>query len=245
MNFGLSEKEARVYLAALELGGTSVQNIAKKSNVNRATVYTNIEELKDRGLMYEKKEGRRILFCAESPEKLITQLLEEEERLFELQEKKKQDLVARLYRKEIKSRSMPVVRYFEGREGVRELVKDVFAHGDEEMIRIFYPDDLLRRIFSDDELELWTKMRKDRGLDFKAIYTSSNIPSKKRTSKRIHLSKDQLHLECDVMIFDDQVRIITLEDPIVAIVIEDTNIAQSMRSIYDYLWEAIQDGILK
>ena len=34
---GLSEKEAKVYLAALELGQASVQNIARKAEVNRAT----------------------------------------------------------------------------------------------------------------------------------------------------------------------------------------------------------------
>lgn len=34
---GLADKEARVYLASLELGSDTVQNIAKKSGVNRAT----------------------------------------------------------------------------------------------------------------------------------------------------------------------------------------------------------------
>ena len=36
---GLKEKEVSVYLAALELGFTSVQNIAKHAGLSRPTVY--------------------------------------------------------------------------------------------------------------------------------------------------------------------------------------------------------------
>ena len=44
----LSEKEAAVYLAALQLGWVPVQDIAKLSKVNRATTYVMIESLKKR-----------------------------------------------------------------------------------------------------------------------------------------------------------------------------------------------------
>ena len=69
--FGLSEKEARVYLAALELGQASVQDIAKKSAVNRATTYLMIESLEKRGLMYKLIKNKKKLFAADTPERFL------------------------------------------------------------------------------------------------------------------------------------------------------------------------------
>ena len=50
-HLGLSEKEAAVYLASLELGPAPVQDISHKAKVNRATTYVMIESLMGRGLI--------------------------------------------------------------------------------------------------------------------------------------------------------------------------------------------------
>ena len=49
-NLGLSEKSAQVYVAALSLGTSSVQTLAKKSGLKRPTAYSYIEELLQEGL---------------------------------------------------------------------------------------------------------------------------------------------------------------------------------------------------
>lgn len=86
---GLKEKEVSVYLAALELGFDSVQNIAKKAGFSRPTVYEIIKALTTKGLMREVKrqgavQGERSYFAAESPDALLgllrTQKMEVEER---------------------------------------------------------------------------------------------------------------------------------------------------------------------
>lgn len=86
---GLKEKEVSVYLAALELGFDSVQNIAKKADFSRPTVYEIIRVLTKKGLMREIKrqgavQGERTYFAAESPDALLgllrTQKREVEER---------------------------------------------------------------------------------------------------------------------------------------------------------------------
>jgi len=73
---GLKEKEVSVYLAALELGFTSVQNIARQTSLSRPTVYEIIKELIKNGLMRELKrkgtfQGERTYFAAESPDALL------------------------------------------------------------------------------------------------------------------------------------------------------------------------------
>ena len=48
---GLSEKEARVYLALFELGPSVVSGLAKKAGINRSTTYVILETLAKRGLV--------------------------------------------------------------------------------------------------------------------------------------------------------------------------------------------------
>lgn len=85
---GLSEKEVKVYLAGLELGPNSVQNIAKKAGLVRPTTYVIIESLKRKNLFTETREGKRRYFVAKSPDSILSMLrvqkreLEEKEREF-------------------------------------------------------------------------------------------------------------------------------------------------------------------
>ena len=52
-NLGLSEKEAIIYLASLELGPSTIQEISKKAQIKRSSTYDMIRFLMERGLMSE------------------------------------------------------------------------------------------------------------------------------------------------------------------------------------------------
>ena len=67
---GLSKKEAAVYVASLQLGTSTIQNIATVAAVNRATTYVLIEALVKRGLMHSVTYGKKSFFTAEEPDKL-------------------------------------------------------------------------------------------------------------------------------------------------------------------------------
>jgi len=69
-DFGLSDKEARVYLASLEIGPATAQVIAAKAKVNRPTAYLMIESLQRRGLMSDVQKGKRRQFVAGHPNHL-------------------------------------------------------------------------------------------------------------------------------------------------------------------------------
>lgn len=82
LELGFSDKEAAVYLALLELGAASAQDIARKSGVNRPTAYVMIESLKRRGLAATLERGKKAIFTSESPEYLLS-LVDEEQRMIE------------------------------------------------------------------------------------------------------------------------------------------------------------------
>ena len=155
---GLSEKEALIYMAALELGKAPVQKIAQKAGVNRATTYVIIEALSKKGLISNYTEGKKQFFCAEAPEKLSLLFREE---VMEIQ--RRQEYLDKIL-PELKSlnasvKSKPVVRYYEGKAGLRAMSEEFFITNHKEEARSLYSFDLLNDIFSKDEI---LEMRKKR-----------------------------------------------------------------------------------
>ncbi|HLC90900.1 MAG TPA: helix-turn-helix domain-containing protein [Candidatus Nanoarchaeia archaeon] len=76
---GLSQNEARVYEALLQLGETSVQTVSLKAKVHRRNVYDSLAKLQEKGLVAEvfiKGEKR---FRAQNPSRLLALLKEKEE----------------------------------------------------------------------------------------------------------------------------------------------------------------------
>ena len=68
--FGLSENEAGVYLASLEIGKATADELSKHANVKRPTTYVQIESLMKKGLMSSVEKDKKTFFVPESPEYL-------------------------------------------------------------------------------------------------------------------------------------------------------------------------------
>ena len=71
-SLGFTDSEARIYLLSLETGPSSVQDLAKKAKVSRVTTYAVIESLKKHGLMSSVEKGKKTLYTAENPERLVS-----------------------------------------------------------------------------------------------------------------------------------------------------------------------------
>lgn len=71
---GMTEKESKVYLAALELGEGTVQDIAKKSGVIRTSLYYIIDRLTSGGFIIETKRNHKKFYAACPPADLAKNL---------------------------------------------------------------------------------------------------------------------------------------------------------------------------
>lgn len=126
--FGLTDKEARVYVALFELGNSVVTDVAKRAGVNRSTAYVLIEALLHRGLISVSERRGVKIFSAVAPDKLTeiaqskyseaSELLKVSKELAEdLKKLKKSDVAI----------SRTKVNVFEGKEGVKVVEQDLAA----------------------------------------------------------------------------------------------------------------------
>ncbi|MEI7425564.1 MAG: helix-turn-helix domain-containing protein [Candidatus Moraniibacteriota bacterium] len=115
-NLDLSANEAKVYLAALELGETSVERLSKKSGVKRTTVYLAVESLGKKGLISQSKRKNKAFYYAENPQKIKNKLEEKIEAANRLMPQLLS--ITNLIDKK------PVIRFFDGEEGIKEVFRD-------------------------------------------------------------------------------------------------------------------------
>jgi sugar-specific transcriptional regulator TrmB len=237
---GLSEKEAKVYLSSLELGKSSAQKIAEKSKVNRATTYVQIESLTKKGLMSSYTEGKKQFFCAEAPEKLELIFRQQIEQI-EYNRNRLKDILPELRQIDNKNQDKPVVRYFEGKNGIRAMVEDMFNVKKGTEILMMYPYDDIERNFTSKELDDWRAKRLKGNVDTRALYTRSFGPADRAPvkSKRIRVSIDKYPLKSDIAIYENRIRIASLnEKKMIGIIIEDKEAADTLRSIFELAWKA-------
>lgn len=70
-NFGLEAEEAKTYLTMLNMGHTTVLEIARRTGIKRCTVYLIINRLIKKELVKEATIGKKKYYQVENPKKLI------------------------------------------------------------------------------------------------------------------------------------------------------------------------------
>lgn len=134
---GLSEKEAAVFAALMELGPSPVREVARKAGVNRGTAYDVLKVLIKQGLVSYFDTRTHQHFVAEPPDKLLLLVAERQESLKVL----KKQIEASLPELELvfkKQGGRPVVKLYEGKRGVKTILEDVLVSVGKSAQKIYY-----------------------------------------------------------------------------------------------------------
>ena len=164
--FGLSEKESVVYLALLELGTSTVSEVAKKTSINRSTSYVLLESLSRKGLVSISERHAARFFTAVPPERFI---YISEERVREGQE-----LLALANAILPQMRSLhkgvgvkPKIQFFEGEQGIKSIYDDTLTSS--ETIRAYASIDDMHAVLPGYFPEYYHR-RAAKGIHIRAIF---------------------------------------------------------------------------
>ena len=235
---GLSEKEAKIYLAALELGEDSVQNIAKKAGIKRPTAYLIIEDLKQKGLIFEKPNSRGHIYIAENPDKLKSILEERKRTLGEAL-----PFLRTIYNVE---KGKPQVRVYEGLEAMKQIYIDEVWKSKTEILYFasikaieksipkhlnFFIEGIEENHFQGKIKEFINPDPIDIEYGKKAIENNPNC--------QIGLIPKDFPFrfsESDVAIFENKIMIASFDQKLFITIIESKVIVDNMRALYEMAW---------
>ncbi len=241
-NLGLNDKEARVYLAALELGEASVQEIAQKSGVKRVTAHVAIEKLKIEGLLYEEKKGKRRRIIAEMPEKLIEILLNKKNKI-EVQMAEFRKLLPELDSIYNYSEIKPKIRFFSDLDGLKQIYQDTLAVGEEILAFTAYHK-------ADKKLAEWLDKvyipaRIKKNIKARVIAPSSEFArghielDKKQKRETLLVPRNKFPFSIEVNIYGPKVAIISFtQKELMGVVITSQEVSNTFKLIFKLAWQA-------
>jgi DNA-binding MarR family transcriptional regulator len=232
----LTEKEARVYLALLELGPSTPYRIAKKSHLKRPTAYVIAEELVEKGLIVQMTGEKQRMYIARSPENYV------EEVEAKIQDAKK--IVPELLALQRKKSDKPNILYYEGVEGVKQAyeykLKDFKG---KEIVGFFARANDLDERLNTEVFFPWNenKIKNDISVRGFTVDDPKLAPYKKffgsERGKILpkFLPESVYSADCSIESFDWGVRIVIMHSK-QALIIESGELALALKQIFEILW---------
>lgn len=234
---GLSDHESAVYFAMISLGAAPVLKIARASGVKRTTIYSVIDSLKEKGLVRVEIKGFKTLFVAESPEKLVNIL---EQRKNQLTNHLK--VLMDIYNK---GGDETLIKIYEGlgaTESIYEgLLKDI-KRGEDYMIIAG-----MEKAYSMDKA-FYDRLRERRAKLPIRVRILVADPESEESKKVIKFQKNfnmearalppETKLTTNMVITPQRILIHQLENPIMAIMIENKSTIKMHQELFEVMWKA-------
>jgi sugar-specific transcriptional regulator TrmB len=229
---GLNEKEARLYIATLELGDSPASHIAKQAKINRVSCYDLLEKLEKQGLISSYIKDGTKTFSALSPKELKQDVDNRAKRFSEAVP----DL-QRLSGKAPHAR----IRYYEGLEGIKHVYSDTLNSKTE---ILNYADSLSIRKYWPNYEEQYVQKRIDARIYLRGIAPNDEtgqkvIDDNEKSHREIRLVKSgPFSFKNEINIYDNKISIISFgEKTVLGMIIEDEEIANTQRAIFMMAWE--------
>jgi sugar-specific transcriptional regulator TrmB len=228
-SMGLSDKEIKVYLASLQLGTATANQISEKSYLCRSTTYDILKNFIEKGIASKVLIKDTAYFEMAEPTKLISAL-----------EEKKEKLVNALKGFDVLKQQViikPIVQVYQGKEGFKTILNDILTtRQTTDVISTSKIFEIMKYYFPQ-----YIKTRSSLGIKTRVIqeYSRQTLILKKTEKKENRETRIIKDWTTDTMtfIYGEKVAIIKLvEEEIIGVLIKDATISKDQRKIFDILW---------
>lgn len=241
---GISERDFGIFRLLNAYGEMPASTVATRLKMNRTTVFSALRRLIEKGLVCEIPKKSVTWFAATEAEQILRRgkehLEAEAERVAKLQE-----LVSLLHQEQGLQSSRPRVSFYEGEEGIislfahsLQLAKKQCAFLTLEQIppKILHylqtgyiTEKIAQKVTSRVLLPESARARKYARLDSEGNRTTRLVPTK-------------TIFETEFVITDEQVALIDFASPGIGVLIESPQIARTMQSIFELVWQHAHKG---
>jgi sugar-specific transcriptional regulator TrmB len=242
LSLDLSRNDALTYAALLQVDTVSIRKIAAYTGINRGTTYEALKRLVTLGLISVKKRGQREYYTAESPEKIYDLIRDKRRDLLDASTTAK-SVVPNLLAKHTPPTGRPVVRYYEGDDGVVAILKDVLqtCRGMKDPHYYVYSDSRIR-MYLYREFPQFTDRRVAEGIGVKVISVGEGGEAAQHAERK-WLPSDQSDAEVSsyVLIYGGKMAVISISSDLTpyGVVIKDSKTAAMQRLIFEQLWKTL------
>ena len=237
---GLDERQVRIYRALHTLGPASIRDVAAEAGVNRGSTYETLKHLVTMGLVSYLPKGRRRVFQAEDPERLLTLGESRQQALAQAMEDLRRDIIPAL-KKSRTEFSPGNVRFYEGDDGVELVLRDILDSTDRsghKRYAVISTKTLREHLYR--PFPNFTRTRVQRGIHVRVIAVGEGGDDAE-LAERKWLPAGEGTDASYIAIYPPKVAMITLADrnyPVV-VIIDSSAIASTQQLLFDTLWDLL------
>lgn len=237
--FGLTEKETRVYLKLLEIGSATSGELMKLLSLYSKTIYEVLDRLIEKGLVSYVVSSNIKHFEAANPEKFLDILSEEESRI-KKREATIKEVIPNLTAQRKLGREPQEATIYKGKNGLKSVFDDMLKEKGE--ILVFGGGGKFKATLGPYS-DLWHRKRGKLGIPLQVLWNES-LRNKTGYLKEFSLIKIKfLPKEFDnpapAMIYRDKVAIIIWSETPFVTLLRSKDVANTFRSYFDTLWNKI------
>jgi sugar-specific transcriptional regulator TrmB len=239
-SLGLLESEVKTYLASLARGPLPASELSRVAALSRQSTYSAIDGLEQRGLMTRVERDGMMIFNAEPPSKLLEYAKRHE---MDISSRVK-DLEGALPDLELQTGcNRPVVKFFEGKEGIRALHEEVLR----EDCGVMHVDELtdreaMRKVITIDDLEPLRRDAATRETTSLGLYAGDLfLPNAGIRSERYVLPEEMWGFNSQIQVIREKTVFMTFGGKVHSIIIEDLSIANALRNLFRLARKALRE----
>lgn len=228
-SLGLLESEIKTYLAAIEKGPQTVLDLTKQTGLSRQATYVAIGSLTERGLMSSVMRVKKRFYTAEHPSRLLAYAKRRQSEM----DTRVKDLERSLPELELQmGGERPVVKVLEGKEGVHAMMLDMMTVKPSVSYEITDLNAMQAILTSEDRRPLLEETRRG-GIHIVGIYGGNPRPPSVDSVDQYVLPPERWGFKTNISIYANKVALITFEERMYTIMIENRAIANTLRHLFE------------
>lgn len=240
----LKEIHSKIYLNLLEFGPSTVGKLSRKLNIPRSTLYGLLEDLNQKGFVLLTEKYSVKLWQASLPSRINDKINDKINDLKSVAEKA-EAIVSNLKYKQGLDIVSPKFYFFEGREGIQEMLKDVLLYRDIET-EAFWPfkdmDNVLGREFLVENIivkrakrNIYTKViwPENKKINFK---NNPFLGSGKEFKREIRLAPSEIDSSMGYWAYANKVAFISSKKENFGFLVESIELRKMIKNQFNVLW---------
>ncbi|GBE20145.1 MAG TPA: TrmB family transcriptional regulator [Candidatus Pacearchaeota archaeon] len=234
--FGLTQTEEKVYLALLKLGNSPAADIIKKTQLHRTTIYDVLERLISKGIVSYVIQNKIKSYSSVNPSKFLDIASEEKKQAEEKQKLAKQ-IIGEINSIKQEAKAKSLAQIFVGIQGQKTIMQDIIDEG-KDFIE-FASEGRFEDVLSA-YTKQWAVQREKKNIKAKLIF-KKGVDTPIWKMNKIKFIKEEYQSPTATIVYGNKVAIFIHEEPVLIILIESKQLAQSYCNYFKILWSIAED----
>ena len=242
-SLGLSRDEVKIYMQLLDKGNTTAGRLAQKLGMARPTLYDALQRMHDKGVVTRSLKAGVRTFSAQPP-RILSKLFQQRIENLQNQQKQFQAILPQLEQKFGAHLLAQRFQYFEGVEGVQNVLKDMLMYQDMDTFA-FWPIKSMVEMLSPDFFRWHNKERIRNNLYTRAIWPEKEVVEIKTHPflgdgvdfrREIRVAPTQIHFTLGYWCYANKVAFLSSQRESFGFIIESAELATMQRAQFDVVW---------